>query len=150
MISTASDRPTRAAAIPELMRALRKTRAGPGFTLQQIPVPSIGPSDVLIAVKTVGLCGTDLHIYSWDHWAERRVKPPLTIGHEFMGEVAAIGSAVKAVQVGDRVSAEGHIACGVCRLCRIGEAHICEHVEIIGVDTDGLFADYSRVHASTD
>src|SRR6202165_4585126 len=135
MISTASDRPTIAAPIPEVMRALRKARAGPGFTLQQIPVPSIGPSDVLIRVKTVGLCGTDSHIYSWDHWAERRVKPPLTIGHEFMGDVAAVGNAVKGFRPGDRVSAEGHLACGFCRLCRTGEAHICEHVKIIDVET---------------
>ena len=124
------------------MRALRKTAAAPGFTLEHIAIPSIGPSDVLIRVKTVGLCGTDFHIYSWDHWAQRRVHPPLTIGHEFAGEVAAIGSAVRAVQVGDRVSAEGHIACGVCRLCRTGQAHICERVAIIGVDVDGAFADY--------
>jgi threonine 3-dehydrogenase len=127
------------------MRALRKSAPGPGFTLEHVPVPEIGPSDVLIRVKTVGLCGTDLHIYGWDHWAERRVKPPLTIGHEFMGEVAAVGNAVTGVRAGDRVSAEGHIACGVCRLCRTGEAHICEHVRIIGVDTDGSFADYIRM-----
>ena len=98
------------------MRALRKTSAGPGFTLQHIPVPAPGPTDVLIRVHAVGLCGTDQHIYGWDHWAERRVKPPLTIGHEFMGRVAAVGEAVKGVQPGDRVSAEGHIACGICRL----------------------------------
>jgi threonine 3-dehydrogenase len=133
------------AGIPETMRALRKARAGPGFTLEYVPVPSIGPNDVLIRVNTVGLCGTDLHIYTWDHWAQRRVKPPLTIGHEFMGEVVAVGDAVSGVRVGDRVSAEGHIACGVCRLCRTGQAHICEHVEIIGVDCDGAFADYIRV-----
>jgi molybdenum cofactor synthesis domain-containing protein len=148
MISTALDRPITAPAIPDTMRALRKMSAAPGFTLEHIPVPSIGPSDVLIRVKTVGLCGTDQHIYGWDHWAQRRVKPPLTIGHEFMGYVAAIGGAVKAVQVGDRVSAEGHLACGICTLCRTGQAHICEHVEIIGVDTEGAFADYIRIPES--
>ena len=131
--------------VPDTMRALRKSAPGAGFTLERIAVPSIGPSDVLIRVKTVGLCGTDLHIYRWDHWAQRRVKPPLTIGHEFAGEVAAVGSAVRAVRVGDRVSAEGHIACGVCRLCRTGQAHICERVAIIGVDIDGAFADYIRM-----
>src|ERR1700681_3915074 len=93
MTSTATERPTTTAAIPETMRALRKMSAAPGFTLQQIPVPAIGPNDVLIRVKTVGLCGTDLHIYGWDHWAERRVKAPCTIGHEFMCHVAARGSA---------------------------------------------------------
>src|ERR1035437_3498531 len=148
LTSTAAERPTSGAAIPETMRALRKVSAGPGFTLEHVPVPSIGRNEVLIRVKTVGLCGTDLHIYTWDHWAQRRVKPPLTIGHEFMGEVAAIGNAVKGVQVGDRVSAEGHIACGVCRLCRTGEADICEHVQTIGVDTDGSFADYIRMPES--
>ncbi|BDE06986.1 L-threonine 3-dehydrogenase [Vulcanimicrobium alpinum] len=131
--------------VPAVMRALRKNAGSPGFALEHVPVPGIGPNDVLIRVKTVGMCGTDLHIYGWDHWAQRRVKPPLTIGHECMGEVAAIGSAVRAVAVGDRVSAEGHLACGVCRLCRTGQAHICEHVEIIGVDTDGAFADYLRI-----
>jgi threonine 3-dehydrogenase len=131
--------------IPETMRALRKSTAAPGFTLERVAVPRIGPSDVLIRVGTVGLCGTDLHIYSWDHWAQRRVKPPLTIGHEFMGHVVAVGSAVHSVELGDRVSAEGHIACGICRLCRTGQAHICEHVQIIGVDTDGAFADYIRM-----
>ncbi len=127
------------------MRALRKSRSAPGFTLEQVPVPAIGPNDVLIRVGTVGLCGTDLHIYDWDHWAQRRVKPPTTIGHEFMGTVAQIGTAVRSVAVGDRVSAEGHIACGMCSLCRTGQAHICEHVEIIGVDRDGAFADYIRM-----
>jgi threonine 3-dehydrogenase len=148
MTSTTPDRPLTAPAIPGTMRALRKMSAAPGFSLEHIPVPSIGPSDVLIRVKTVGLCGTDQHIYGWDHWAQRRVKPPLTIGHEFMGYVAAVGAAVKAVQVGDRVSAEGHIACGICTLCRTGQAHICEHVEIIGVDTEGAFADYIRMPES--
>lgn len=130
------------------MRALRKTSATPGFSLERIPIPAVGPNDVLIKVGSVGLCGTDLHIYTWDHWAQRRVKPPVTIGHEFMGTVAAVGSAVKGVVAGDRVSAEGHIACGVCSLCRTGQAHICEHVEIIGVDTDGAFADYIRMPES--
>ncbi|HEX3469175.1 MAG TPA: L-threonine 3-dehydrogenase [Candidatus Elarobacter sp.] len=148
MTSTTPQRPLAGPAIPATMRALRKLRAAPGFTLEHVPVPPVGPNDVLIRVKTVGLCGTDQHIYGWDHWAERRVKPPLTIGHEFMGTVAAVGGAVKAVSVGDRVSAEGHIACGMCTLCRTGQAHICEHVEIIGVDTDGAFADYIRMPES--
>jgi len=124
------------------MRALRKAEPAPGFTATELPVPAIGPTDVLIRVRKVGLCGTDLHIYGWDQWAQRRIKPPLTIGHEFMGTVAAVGAAVRAVVAGDRVSAEGHLACGVCLLCRTGDAHICEHVKIIGVDTDGAFADY--------
>ena len=124
------------------MRALRKIDGSAGFALQEVPVPEIGPSDVLIRVRKVGICGTDAQIYQWNHWAARRVKLPMTIGHEFMGEVAATGAAVKMARVGDRVCAEGHISCGICFLCRTGEAHICEHVKIIGVDTNGSFADY--------
>jgi len=128
--------------LPEAMRALRKVKPEAGFVLQEIPVPKLGPSDVLIRVEKAGVCGTDAHIYSWDKWAQSRLHPPLTIGHEFMGTVAAVGAAVRMVRVGDRVSAEGHIADGTCFLCRTGEAHICERVEIIGVDRDGAFADY--------
>ncbi|MEA2663721.1 MAG: threonine 3-dehydrogenase [Candidatus Eremiobacteraeota bacterium] len=147
MTPAVTEQPT-TSAIPQTMRALRKTSAGPGFTLEHVPVPAVGPNDVLIRVGAVGLCGTDLHIYTWDHWAERRIKPPVTIGHEFMGQVVAVGDAVRLVRVGDRVSAEGHLACGVCRLCRTGQAYICEHVKIIGVDTDGAFADYIRMPES--
>ena len=124
------------------MRALVKVRPEPGFVLQNVPVPAIGPSDVLIRVEKAGVCGTDHHIYAWDKWAQNRIHPSLVVGHEFMGTVAAVGSAVRMVSVGDRVSAEGHIADGTCFLCRTGEAHICERVKIIGVDRDGAFADY--------
>jgi threonine 3-dehydrogenase len=125
-----------------MMNALVKTRPDTGFTLTQVPIPKIGPTDVLIRVEKAGVCGTDYHIYSWDHWAQARVKPPLVIGHEFMGTVEAVGEAVRAVKPGDRVSAEGHIADLTCVLCRTGQAHICEHVKIIGVDTDGAFAEF--------
>ncbi len=131
-----------AAVIPDTMVALRKVAAGSGFQCDTVPVPAIGRSDVLIRVRKVGLCGTDQHIYTWDHWAQRRIHPPLIVGHEFMGEVAAVGDAVRSVRVGERVSAEGHLSCGICHLCRTGEAHICEHVRIIGVDTDGAFANF--------
>lgn len=124
------------------MRALCKTGPKAGFTLQAVPIPAIGPSDVLIRVEKVGVCGTDQHIYSWDHWAQTRIHPPLIVGHEFMGRVEAVGEAVRLVAVGDRVSGEGHIADGTCLLCRTGEAHICAQVKIIGVDRDGAFADY--------
>lgn len=124
------------------MRALRKTKPEPGFVLEEVAVPSVGPSDVLIRVEKAGVCGTDAHIYGWDKWAQKRIHPPLTIGHEFMGTVAAVGSAVSMYQPGDRVSAEGHIADGTCFLCRIGEEYICDKVQIIGVDRDGAFADY--------
>lgn len=124
------------------MRALRKVRPEAGFVLQDVPIPELGPSDVLIHVEKAGVCGTDAHIYGWDAWAQHRVHPPLTIGHEFMGTVAAVGPAVRMVSPGDRVSAEGHITDGTCFLCRTGEAHICEKVQIIGVDRDGAFAEY--------
>jgi len=97
---------------------------------------------VLIRVRNAGICGTDGHIWNWDKWSQARIKPPLIVGHEFMGTVEQIGSAVRAVSIGDRVLAEGHISCGTCLLCRTGQAFICEHVMIIGVDRDGCFADY--------
>ncbi len=124
------------------MRALVKPSAGPGFLLTDVPIPQVGPADVLIRVEKAGLCGTDHHIYAWDAWAQRRIKPPLVVGHEFMGTVAAVGDAVRSVRVGERVAAEGHVADLTCLLCRTGQAHICERVEIVGVDRDGAFAEY--------
>ncbi|HEY1653674.1 MAG TPA: L-threonine 3-dehydrogenase [Candidatus Tumulicola sp.] len=124
------------------MKALVKRSAAPGFELADVPVPQIGPTDVLVRVEKAGVCGTDLHIYGWDKWAQTRVHPPLIVGHEFMGTVAAVGEAVGSVRPGERVSAEGHIADLTCVLCRTGEAHICERVQIIGVDRDGAFAEY--------
>jgi threonine 3-dehydrogenase len=103
---------------------------------------------VLIRVLKAGICGTDQHIFRWDTWAQRRIRPPLIVGHEFMGTVAAVGNAVSAIVPGDRVSAEGHVSCGTCLLCRTGEAHICEHVKIIGVDIDGAFATYIAMPAA--
>ncbi|HEY5339399.1 MAG TPA: L-threonine 3-dehydrogenase, partial [Candidatus Aquilonibacter sp.] len=130
------------AVMASTMKALSKLRPEAGFTLTQVPIPQIGPTDVLIRVEKAGVCGTDQHIYTWDPWAQARVHPPLVIGHEFMGTVEAIGDAVRAVKPGDRVSAEGHIADLTCVLCRTGKAHICEHVKIIGVDCDGAFAEF--------
>lgn len=127
------------------MKALVKRSPGPGFLLADVPVPAIGPGDVLIRVEKAGLCGTDHHIYAWDGWAQQRVKPPIVVGHEFMGTVAEAGSEVRSIRVGERVSAEGHIADLTCLLCRTGQAHICEHVKIIGVDRDGAFAEYIAI-----
>lgn len=124
------------------MKALVKRTLDPGFVLADVPIPQIGPTDVLIRVEKAGVCGTDLHIYSSDKWARERVRPPLVVGHEFMGTVAAVGDAVRSVRAGERVSAEGHVADLTCYLCRTGEAHICERVSIIGVDRDGAFAEY--------
>lgn len=128
--------------LPKTMRAVCKTAPAPGFQTCEVPTPAIGPSDVLIRVEKAGICGSDYHIYSWDKWAQSRVKPPVVMGHEFMGTVATIGENVRTVATGDRVSAEGHIADGTCLLCRTGQAHLCEHLQIIGVDRDGAFADY--------
>jgi len=124
------------------MRALMKTAPGPGFSLVEVPVPAPGRSDVLVRVLAGGICGTDLHIYRWDPWARSRVRPPRVIGHEFCGTVVAAGEAVIGVSVGDRIAGESHIACGWCPRCRHGQAHICERLEIIGVDRDGAFAEY--------
>jgi len=129
------------------MRALVKERAGPGLTLVERQIPTIGPTDVLLRVKKAGICGTDAHIWNWDAWAARRVRPPLVVGHEFMGEVAAVGGGVAGMRVGDRVCAEGHIPDGTCVLCRTGQAHICAAVRVIGVDRDGCFADYVAMPA---
>lgn len=127
------------------MRALVKHQAGPGMALQTVPVPEIGARDVLIRVQKAAICGTDVHIYTWDEWAAGRVRPGTVIGHEFMGTVVATGSAVDSVRVGDRVSGEGHIGCGHCYACRTGQGHICDRVDIIGIDVDGCFADYVRL-----
>ena len=124
------------------MRALVKTAPGPGMTMEQRPVPRVGPTDVLIRVRKAGICGTDGHIWAWDKWSQSRIKPPLIVGHEFMGVVEQVGDEVKSVKPGDRVSAEGHISCGTCLLCRTGQEYICERVQIIGVDRDGCFADF--------
>ena len=142
MKTTATLTTPRSNVLPKTMRALVKERAGPGMTLREVPVPAYGPTDVLIRVQKVGICGTDGHIWEWDKWAQSRIHPPLVVGHEFMGVVAAVGSAVRTVSVGERVSAEGHIVDGTCLLCRTGQANLCERVKVIGVDRDGAFADY--------
>jgi threonine 3-dehydrogenase len=133
------------------MRALVKTRPGPGMELQEVPTPACGPSDVLIRVHAAGVCGTDLHIWEWDAWASARLKPPVVIGHEFAGEIAALGAEAAAeglLAMGDKVTAEGHIVCGHCLQCRTGHAHLCSRTRIIGVDRDGAFADYIAMPAS--
>jgi threonine 3-dehydrogenase len=124
------------------MVAVVKAEAAPGAEIREVKIPSYGPNDVLVKVKVASICGTDLHIYEWDRWAQGRIHPPLIPGHEFCGHVVAFGEEVTSVQEGDFVSAEMHVACGKCLLCRTGEAHICQNVKIIGVDTDGAFAEY--------
>ena len=128
--------------MPETMLAVVKPKAAAGIEIRDVAIPKYGPSDVLVRVKVASVCGTDLHIYNWDAWAQRRIRPPLIPGHEFCGEVAEAGREVTTVKPGDFVSAEMHVACGKCYQCRIGEAHICQNVRIIGVDSDGAFAEY--------
>jgi threonine 3-dehydrogenase len=123
------------------MRAIVKKDASPGLTLKEMPAPGIAPGEALIRVKRVGLCGTDLHIYHWEPWAQGRIRPPLIIGHEFSGVIEEVGPGVKDLEPGDKVTAEGHIACGLCYQCRTGLRHICRKVKIIGVDIHGAFAD---------
>ena len=134
--------------MPETMQAIVKPQAGPGSELRAVPRPEVGPGDVLVKVQVASICGTDLHIYEWDAWAQKRIRPPLVPGHEFCGTVAAIGREVTSVKEGDFVSAEMHVNCGKCLQCRTGEAHICQNVKIIGVDADGAFADYVKIPES--
>jgi threonine 3-dehydrogenase len=129
------------------VRALRKLRPNPGLDLVEIPPPTPGPSDVVIGVRYAGICGTDRHIFEWDDWAANRVPLGITIGHELMGVVHEIGAGVTGVAPGDRVSAEGHIGCGTCRMCLTGRAHICERVDILGIDVDGALADFVTLPA---
>src|SRR5271167_155682 len=130
------------------MKALRKMSAGRGLSMETAPVPTIGATEVLVRVKTASICGTDLHIYGWDRWSQGRMKPPVTLGHEFCGTVERVGDEVTAVKVGDFVSAEMHVNCGHCHQCRLGEAHICQNLRIIGIDQDGAFADFVKIPAS--
>jgi len=130
------------------MKALRKMQAARGLQMDTVAVPPIGAADVLVRVKTASICGTDLHIYGWDRWSQGRIKPPLTLGHEFCGTVERVGEDVRAVKAGDFVSAEMHLNCGHCRQCRLGQAHICQNLRIIGIDQDGAFAEFVRIPAS--
>ncbi len=124
------------------MLAVVKANPSPGAEVREVQVPAFGRTDVLVKVKVASICGTDLHIYQWDRWAQGRIRPPLIPGHEFCGEVVACGDEVTSVKEGDFVSAEMHVACGKCLQCRTGEAHICQNVKIIGVDANGAFAEF--------
>lgn len=124
------------------MKALYKAGAQAGFELVERPEPEAGPADVKIRVMTTGICGTDLHIQSWDAWAQGIIETPLIPGHEFYGEVVETGAGVRDVKVGDRVSGEGHVVCGICRNCRAGRRQMCIHTVSVGVQRDGAFAEY--------
>ncbi len=124
------------------MKALVKKEARPGLWLEDIPEPDIGINDVLIKVLRTAICGTDMHIYNWDQWAQKTIPVPMTVGHEFVGEIVAIGSNVNDFQPGQIVSGEGHVVCGRCRNCMAGRRHLCAHTSGIGVDRPGAFAEY--------
>jgi threonine 3-dehydrogenase len=130
------------------MKALRKTQAGQGLVLETVRVPQVGPGDVLVRGKAASICGTDLHIFGWDSWSRRRVKPPVTLGHEFCGTVEHTGEEVTVFTLGDRVSAEMHLCCGRCHQYRAGVAHICQNLRILGIDRDGAFAEFVKIPAS--
>lgn len=133
--------------MPKKMKAVVKAEPGPGAELTTVEVPQIGPKDVLVRVRATAICGTDVHIYQWNEWAQGRIKPPLIMGHEFVGEVVALGKEVDTLKVGDSVSAETHVVCGVCYQCRTGQSHVCRNCSIIGVDRPGSFAEYVALPA---
>ncbi|MCG8463249.1 MAG: alcohol dehydrogenase catalytic domain-containing protein, partial [Xanthomonadales bacterium] len=130
------------------MRALVKQEAAVGIDMVTVDIPEPGPNEVLVKVEKTAICGTDLHIYQWDEWSQRTIKPPLVIGHEFVGIISKLGSAVQGYEVGQRVSAEGHIVCGICRNCRAGKPHLCPETVGIGVNRNGAFAEYVAVPTS--
>ena len=134
--------------IPSTMRALVKSKREPGLWMEEVPVPDIGINDVLIQVERASICGTDLHILKWDAWAAKTIPVPMVIGHEFVGRVAAVGSNVAGFQIGQLVSAEGHVVCGRCRNCLAGRRHLCANTSGVGVNRPGAFAEYIAVPMS--
>jgi threonine 3-dehydrogenase len=129
------------------MHALVKARSAPGIDLQEIAKPAPGPNDILIRVRRAAICGTDMHIYNWDAWAQKTIPVPMAVGHEYCGEVVEVGSEVSGFKVGDRVSGEGHITCGYCRNCRAGRRHLCRNTVGVGVNRPGAFAEYVVIPA---
>lgn len=129
------------------MKALVKLKPERGLWMTDVPTPEVGHNDVLIKIKKTAICGTDIHIYDWDKWAQDNVPIPLTIGHEFVGEIAEVGKDVTSFKPGDRVSGEGHIACGFCRNCRAGRRHVCRKNVSVGVTRTGCFAEYVVIPA---
>lgn len=130
------------------MRAIAKLTPGPGLSLTEVPVPAPGINDVLIKIKRTSICGTDVHIYNWDAWAAKTIPAPMVIGHEFVGEIAEVGSNVTTFQKGELVDGEGHIVCGVCRNCLAGRRHLCKDTKGVGVNRPGAFAEYLCLPAS--
>ncbi len=129
------------------MKALVKSKAEPGIWMADVPEPEIGPNDVLIKIHRTAICGTDIHIYNWDDWSQKTIPVPMTVGHEFAGEVAELGREVTGLKIGDLVSGEGHITCGYCRNCRAGRSHLCRNTVGVGVNRAGAFAEYLSIPA---
>ena len=129
------------------MKALVKAKKEPGLWMEDVPTPEVGPNDVLIRVRKSSICGTDIHIWNWDEWSQKTIPVPLTIGHEFVGVVEKLGSAVTGFKPGERVSAEGHLTCGHCRNCRAGKRHLCRNTIGVGVNRSGCFAELIAVPA---
>ena len=129
------------------MRALVKAERAPGIWMKEVPRPEVGHNDILVRVRRAAICGTDIHIYNWDEWSQKTIPVPMTIGHEFVGEVEELGSEVQGFRVGERVSVEGHITCGYCRNCRAGKRHLCRNTKGVGVNRPGCFAEYVSVPA---
>ena len=132
----------------QTMDAIVKTEPGKGLVLKKMPIPSPGIGEVLIKIHKTAICGTDVHIYNWDPWSQSTIHPPLIAGHEYVGEIAALGAGVTAYHVGQTVSGEGHIVCGHCRNCRAGNGQWCVHTHSVGVNRDGAFAEYLVIPAS--
>ena len=129
------------------MKALVKKEAAPGIWLDEVPEPKVGPNDVLIEIDRTAICGTDMHIYKWDAWAQKTIPVPMAVGHEYCGRIVDMGSEVRGLKTGDRVSGEGHITCGYCRNCRAGRRHLCRNTVGVGVNRPGAFAEYLSIPA---
>ncbi len=129
------------------MRALVKARREPGIWSEEVARPELGHNDVLIRIRKTAICGTDIHIYNWDEWAQKTIPVPMTVGHEFVGEIVELGSEVQGLKIGQRVSGEGHITCGYCRNCRAGRRHLCPNTQGVGVNRPGAFAEYLAIPA---
>ena len=129
------------------MKALAKLERGPGLTLTRVKRPEVGHNDVLIKIRRTAICGTDIHIWKWDDWAQKTIPVPMHVGHEYVGEIVEMGQEVRGFAIGDRVSGEGHITCGFCRNCRAGRRHLCRNTVGVGVNREGAFAEYLAIPA---
>ncbi|HSD63553.1 MAG TPA: L-threonine 3-dehydrogenase [Ignavibacteriaceae bacterium] len=131
--------------MPKTMKALVKKYAKPGIWMDEVPIPEVGVNDVLIKIHKTSICGTDIHIYNWDEWAQKTIPVPMVVGHEYVGEIVSMGSNVQDVKIGELVSGEGHIVCGHCRNCRAGRRHLCPNTKGVGVNRPGSFAEFLSI-----